>query len=248
MVGITPKRWTKDELVLALNLYCKLPFGRMHRGNPDIIALADYLNRTPSSVAMKLVNFAALDPSLPRKGLSGTSKLDQEVWNEFFNNEDLLLESEKSISSIYTHNEYLLNDFDTRDYHSTDRLTETKARCLQGFFRTSVLINYHHKCCLSGINVPQLLIASHIVPWSTDVNNRLNPSNGICLNALYDKAFDRGLITFDNNYCAVISSTVENSESNRLIFEIRGKQLEFPEKFYPSQEFLEYHRNNIFVQ
>ena len=91
-------------------------------------------------------------------------------------------------------------------------------------------------------------MASHIVPWAADTNNRLNPSNGICLNALYDKAFDRGLITFDNNYRTVLSNSIKNIENNRLLLEIQGKRLDLPEKFYPSQEFLEYHRNNIFVR
>lgn len=246
MVNTGPKRWTKNELILALNLYCKLPFGKMHKGNPSIIALASYLGRTPSSVAMKLVNFAALDPSLPRKGLSGTSRLDQEVWDEFFDKEDIIVESEKNISSLSAST---IQDLPLdSDYHSIDRIVETKARCLQNFFRTAVLTNYHYKCCLSGINIPQLLVASHIVPWAADTNNRLNPSNGICLNALYDKAFDRGLITFDNNYRTVLSNSIKNIENNRLLLEIQGKRLDLPEKFYPSQESLEYHRNNIFVR
>ena len=103
MVNTGPKRWTKNELILALNLYCKLPFGKMHKGNPSIIALASYLGRTPSSVAMKLVNFAALDPSLPRKGLSGTSRLDQEVWDEFFDKEDII---EKGMPEL---EDYIIN-------------------------------------------------------------------------------------------------------------------------------------------
>ena len=140
MVNTGPKRWTKSELILALNLYCKLPFGKMHKGNPSIIALASYLGRTPSSVAMKLVNFAALDPSLPRKGLSGTSRLDQEVWDEFFDKEDIIVESEKNISSLSAST---IQDLPLdSDYHSIDRIVETKARCLQNFFRTAVLTNY----------------------------------------------------------------------------------------------------------
>lgn len=61
--------WTRDELILAINLYCKLPFGKIHRGNPDIVELANLLGRTPSSIAYKLVNFASLDPSLQARGI-----------------------------------------------------------------------------------------------------------------------------------------------------------------------------------
>ena len=67
------KLWTRDELILAINLYCKLPFGRLHRSNPEVIHLAELIGRTPSSIAYKLVNFASLDPSLQARGIKGAS-------------------------------------------------------------------------------------------------------------------------------------------------------------------------------
>ncbi|NVO84482.1 hypothetical protein [Hymenobacter terrestris] len=76
--------WNRDELLLAINLYCKLPFGQLHKGNPEIIRLAGLLGRTASSIALKLVNFASLDPSLDRTGMSNASKLDRQVWAEFY--------------------------------------------------------------------------------------------------------------------------------------------------------------------
>ncbi len=92
------KPWTRDELILAINLYCKTPFGRIHVRNPEIIELARILERTPGSVSYKLANFANIDPSLERKGASHVSKLDVEVWNEFFTNwDDMVFESEKSL-------------------------------------------------------------------------------------------------------------------------------------------------------
>lgn len=72
--------WTRDELLLATNLYCKLPFGQLHKGNPAIIELAGLLHRTPSPVALKLANFASLDSSLARAGMSNASHLDRQVW------------------------------------------------------------------------------------------------------------------------------------------------------------------------
>ena len=59
--------WTRDELLVAFNLYCKTPFGRLHQRNPEIIRLASALGRTPSALAMKLVNFASLDPASATK-------------------------------------------------------------------------------------------------------------------------------------------------------------------------------------
>ena len=64
-------------------LYCQLPYGRLHARTPEIIALAARLGRTPSSVAMKLVNFASLDPiqqQRGRVGLKGASAGDRAMW------------------------------------------------------------------------------------------------------------------------------------------------------------------------
>ena len=85
MSNIARKPWTREELILAINLYCKTPFGRIHIRNKDIIELARLLNRTPGSVSYKLANFASIDPSLDRKGASNVSKLDKEIWAEFYN-------------------------------------------------------------------------------------------------------------------------------------------------------------------
>jgi putative restriction endonuclease len=77
------KKWTREQLLEVLDLYPKLDFGQMHARNPDIIALAQKLGRGENSVAMKLCNFASLDPVLTQKGLSGVSRLDKEVWDEW---------------------------------------------------------------------------------------------------------------------------------------------------------------------
>jgi putative restriction endonuclease len=76
----TRKPWTRDELLIALNLYHKLTFGQMHSRQPAIRALAEKMGRAASSLAMKLCNFASLDPVLKLrgiKGLSGASKQDR---------------------------------------------------------------------------------------------------------------------------------------------------------------------------
>src|SRR5690242_16915618 len=78
--------WTRDETLAALNLYCRTPFGRLHARNPDIIALASAIGRTPDSVAMKCCNLASLDPAERARGIKGLSKashLDEAIWAEF---------------------------------------------------------------------------------------------------------------------------------------------------------------------
>lgn len=242
--------WTRDELILAINLYCKLPFGKMHKGNPDIIVLARLLGRTPSSIALKLVNFASLDPSLQARGIRGASnvsKLDREVWAEFYQNWDAaLLESEQLLavrrkSTVEDDNAIVTNDIPAE---GLEKERVVMARINQHLFRKMVLATYNNTCCITGIAVPELLVASHIVPWSIDAQNRLYPGNGLCLNALHDRAFDRFLITVDaESYKVRISSRL----SGLAAFDaVANMEIRLPDKFRPVRAGLAWH-NERFV-
>jgi len=82
-----PRReWSREELIVAFNLYCKIPFGKIHIRNPRIIELARSIGRTPSAVSWKLANFARLDPSLRERNVFGAAhgaKMEVEIWQEF---------------------------------------------------------------------------------------------------------------------------------------------------------------------
>lgn len=138
-------------------------------------------------------------------------------------------------------------DFSTKE--GKEVLRETKARVNQGFFRKMVLTTYETQCCVSGLNIPEVLRASHIVAWSEDEENRMNPTNGLCLSATYDAAFDRHLISFDEDYRMIFSPQLKEYYSNEAFktqfraFE--GKRISFPKRFYPDQAFLEKHRAKI---
>ena len=251
------KLWTRDELILAINLYCKLPFGKMHKGNPDIIALSNIIDRSPSAIARKLGNFASFDPSLKERGIKGLAnagKQDAEIWNEFYNNwDESLLKSEVMLAKAKHTTIDKLNQVDILDLPKEGKEKErlVKVRVNQSIFRTVVLATYNSSCCITGIDNPALLIASHIAPWSKDVGNRLNPMNGLCLNALHDKAFDAGLITISaDDYTLKISSRLkkkkvpESIEQNFLALE--GTAINLPDKFLPDRELLKIH--NTFFQ
>src|SRR5437016_8080352 len=96
---MTGERWNREQLLLTFNLYCRTPFGRLHKNNPEIVRLAQTVNRSPSAVAMKLVNFASLDPihkARNVRGLSNVSQADREIWDEFNSNpESLAFESQR---------------------------------------------------------------------------------------------------------------------------------------------------------
>lgn len=201
------KSWTRQQLLVAFNLYCQLPFGKLHSRNPEIIKFSGLIDRTPSALAMKLSNIASLDPEITstgRKGLKGASQADNKMWKEMQNNwEYFAIESEQAMQSVVSETEtkirldddQLTDDF--IDYTGSDKSIQIKARIGQGFFRKAVLSAYNYKCCITGLSQPKLLVASHIIPWRDDVVNRLNPRNGLSLSMLHDKAFDIGLITIN---------------------------------------------------
>lgn len=246
------RNWTREELIVAFNLYCKIPFGKINYRNEVIIKLANAIGRTPSAVAWKLVNFASLDPSLTKRGIKGASnasKLDKEIFNEFTQHwEELAYESEKLLANFF--DEEIEEKFNNEDtIQGRDAVYLTKVRVNQSFFRATILSSYDYKCCLTGIQIPNLLVASHIIPWSKNKKNRLNPNNGICLNNLHDKAFDTGLITFGLDFELILSSEIKINKTKPIkdyFLDLENKKIELPNKFLPSQECLEYHRNRIF--
>lgn len=247
------RNWTREELIVAFNLYCKIPFSKINYRNPLIIKLAEAIERTPSAVSWKLANFASLDSSLTKKGIKGASnvgKLDKIIFEEFINNwEDLSYESELLLSKFLNEEIRLTieESFELKEGFEKER--KVKVRVNQSFFRSTVLSSYDFKCCITGINIPELLIASHIIPWSKDAKNRLNPQNGLCLNNLHDKAFDKGLITFDSNLKLKLSNELRENKSEKIklyFHKLEGKPLVLPKRFSPNEKFLEYHNKNIF--
>ena len=245
------KPWTNEQLKLAFYLYCQLPFGKLHSKNQKIIELSAIIGKTPSALAMKLVNFASLDPAIQnrgRKGLGNASAADKEIWREFHNNwQELITECEtffqsKSSSAV---------EKELPDYAGETHDAIVPVRLGQSFFRKAVLASYQNICCISGVSLPQLLIASHIIPWSEAKENRLNPSNGLCLSAIHDRAFDKGLITVMPDYTVRISKelkeNVNNSQQMQLLIMSDKQLIKLPENFLPNKNFLDWHNKNVFI-
>lgn len=140
-----------------------------------------------------------------------------------------------------------LDDIDKKD--GTDKEATTKIRIGQEYFRKMLLQIYDNKCCVTGLNVPITLRASHIVPWKDDKTNRLNPENGLLLSATYDAAFDKYLISFDEDYRMIVSKYIKDfytSSVTREYFEkFEGKRISFPMKYLPNQMFLSKHRESL---
>lgn len=252
--------WSRDELILSLYLYCQIPFARTKANNPEVIKLAKLLGRTPSSVARKLGNFGAFDPLLAKQGISGLThvgKLDKEVWYEFYGRwESLVQESQKllakaPITLVKIEDEYPIISHIRRPTGKSEKPATVMTRLYQSFFRRAILSSYESSCCICGIDLPQLLVASHIVPWSEKEETRTDPENGLCLCALHDKAFDRGLMSLNNSYAIMLSPTIKKSKTKAVkltLLDYQDHKISMPRRFPPKDAFLQWHYENVFVR
>lgn len=258
-INVTPLRrrlWNDDEMILALDLYFKLPFGKLNHTTPEVIELSHLINRTPSSVAYRLCNYASCDPYIinsGRTGLPGGRDKCMPYWNQYANNKEVLFiiaaQIKARIQKISIEDSLHLED---KDFTGDEREVIIRQRVNQNSFRAMILGNYNHTCAVTGINMPQLLIASHIIPWAHCAEQRLNPENGICLSPLYDKAFDIGLIGVNTDYRIVLSNELR-SYCKFDYFEKHFKSVEnqpilLPEEHKPNKSFLEYHMEHIFLK
>ncbi len=263
-VQVTRRPWTEKETILALFLYFQTPFGKIHHRNPEIQQLAVSLDRSSNSIAMKLANFASLDPKITgagKKGLAGASKLDRQIYARFALDWEELIEiaasdwdtrfSEVDGSRIENRMRDKAISFDLQPYtgQSTVEATVLQRRG-QVFFRRAVLANYSERCCITGIAEPKLLIASHILPWGKDVENRHNPENGVLLSATMDKAFDQGLITIERTGKVLVARELmahASDETRQYFREFHGKTVRSAVRFDPDPEFLQWHNRHRFV-
>ena len=249
--------WTYNELILAFNLYCKTPFGKIHIRNPDIVELAKLIGRTPSAVSWKLANFARLDPVLKQRNIIGAthgSEAEVRIWNEFHNNwEALSFKSEQVLANLKKIAIERLVGFSPDDVIVDGKVSQqiVRVRVNQNFFRQMVLASYRYRCCITGLAIPELLTASHIVPWAIDEKNRMNPRNGICLNALHDRAFDRGFITITTDHKVKVTKRIKTSTNDTgsfLLSKYDGVSISLPDRFTPESDFLIYHNEYVFIK
>lgn len=247
--------WTRQQLLVAFALYCHLPFGRLHKGNPEIIRFADAIGRSPSALAMKLTNIASLDPTIistGRTGLKRVSATDREMWMEMeADSVNFVLKCQMALMEAEGQTVPISDSLEAEsiDRVGEDRVVQATERIGQSFFRTAVLSAYNGRCCVTGLSVPTLLVASHIVPWRLEKLHRLNPRNGLALSALHDRAFDAGLITINEDMTVRVSTnrTVKSDDFfAKAIERYNGQPIHLPQKFGVGEEFLAFHREHIF--
>lgn len=244
---MTNRPWTEDEFILALELYFKIPFGSIGKTNPDIIKLAQLLGRTPSSIGMRLSNYAHIDPNLSQGGLSGGGKNCEKYWDKYCNNLTQL-KIDAAISRIRIVENVDNQSISTKRIKDVDRLVEDMYNTK---FQDIILSNYNQTCAITRMAIPSLVTACHIVPSSYNEENDLKADNGICLTILHAKAFVEGLIGIDEDYRMHISprlkkyTFVNGYSSNFKRFD--NQTISFSDVIAkPNPEFLNWHMSTIF--
>jgi len=247
--------WTREELILALDLYCRIPFKKTKANNPEVVQLAELLKRSPASVARKLGNFGSFDPALRQQQVTGlvhTGKLDREIWDEFNNDWNRLVLEARRLRDMLEYARQLpeaTGDEIELPQGASEREAVRRTRVHQTFFREAVLSSYDVTCCITGLKIKECLVASHIIPWSVSEQYRTDPRNGLCLSATFDRLFDHGLITLDTDLEVVVSARLLKSGDNRtdaIVCRFHGAPMIRPRRFLPLQSHLKWHRTNVF--
>ncbi len=244
--------WTREEHIIAFQLYSRIEFGTIHMRNPAVIELAALLGRKVGSASLKLANFSRLDPVHQARdvhGLGHGSKGEEDIWREFKERpEALAFESARLLGERLGYNVEKIAEIDESDLPppGLEREALVRLRVNQSFFRQRVLSAYGFRCCVTGLTSRQLLNASHIVPWSEDAPNRLNPRNGLCLNALHDRAFDRCLMWIEPDFVVRLSpglreTTTDSKQTVDWLMSFEGRQLLLSDTFRPDVNLLAKH-------
>jgi putative restriction endonuclease len=140
--------------------------------------------------------------------------------------------------------EYLLEDLDSME--GRDVLRSVPVRVNQNVFRRIILKIYRQRCCITGLEVPEINRASHIVGWAKDKRLRMDPRNGLCLSATYDAAFDRGLLSLDDDYRIILSRDLKEVYTSQAVKEYflkkEGQTIDLPQRYLPNKAYLAKHR------
>lgn len=251
--------WTREQLTVALNLYWQIPYNKISGSSNSMIK--DYsalIGRTPAALAYKLMNFTSLDPERQdkgNKGKSGAGSRDKIIWDEYFNEWEKLAYNSLEILSQIQHKpieQIIDSEEDLKFIQGIEKERIIKVRVNQNNFRKRILASYNEKCCVTGLNIPTLLVASHIIPWAKNEKERLNPKNGLCLNAIHDKAFDRGLITINTDYQLKLSKDILSRKNDisiqNLFLKYENQAIILPDRYLPHPDFLNWHYNNVFIK
>lgn len=239
--------WSREDIIIAYALYCVTPLGKINPSNKVIQQVAEIIPHSVASIVMRMRNFRYIDPKVS-SGLKNIAKADRMIYEEFKHDwGSLSLEAETLTGLAIFDSSPLQGAKPLSSLTNHGRVSRERR-----FFKQAVLAAYDDRCFISGCALPQMLVASHIKPYSQcrSEADRVSPDNGICLNTFYDKAFDRGLITITPSMKIYVSPIILDSPQDAFtahwLASLDGMILPPPPRFPPRRELLEYHNDEIF--
>lgn len=252
--------WTREEFMLVMNLYTKIRYGQFNNRNSEVIKLAELIDKTPGAVAYKLVHLSSQDPYHQNRGIKGLANPGknaieiyrdfQENWDEMLYQSEVLLAKYKNKTIEQEYSEWEDADLEIlKNKKGIDKERLVKTRVNQSLFRRIITNNYSNSCSVCNLNIDKLLVASHILKWSENQKERLNPENGLCLCNIHDKAFELGYLGITSDYKVNISeelATISEDTYFAMFKRHQNQKIIMPDKFYPNPSFLDNHFQSTF--
>ena len=239
--------WSREQEIVALYMYCLIPFNKVSGNNPHIAKMAKIIGRpNANSLKAKIGNFGKFDTNLVAVGLGHSSHLDEEIWNEYNGRwQDLEVDALKLIEKFQHTNHEEQTEIPFIPI-GKEREVVIKQRINQSLFRNMVLSAYNNTCCITGLARPELIEACHIIDWADDEKNRINPCNGLAMNVLFHRAFDKLYLGISTDLRVIISDKLydglrgkDKDKTYEIFNPYNGKNIMLPKKFKPNIEFIE---------
>ena len=239
--------WSREQEIVALYMYCLIPFNKVSGNNPHIAKMANIIGRpNANSLKAKIGNFGKYDTNLAAVGLGHSSHLDEEIWNEYNGRwQDLEVDALKLIEKFQHANHEEQTEIPFIPI-GKEREVVIKQRINQSLFRNMVLSAYNNTCCITGLARPELIEACHIIDWADDEKNRINPCNGLAMNVLFHRAFDKLYLGISTDLRVIISDKLydglrgkDKDKTYEIFNPYNGKNIMLPKKFKPNIEFIE---------
>ena len=239
--------WSREQEIVALYMYCLIPFNKVSGNNPHIAKMANIIGRpNANSLKAKIGNFGKYDTNLAAVGLGHSSHLDEEIWNEYNGRwQDLEVDALKLIEKFQHANHEGQTEIPFIPI-GKEREVVIKQRINQSLFRNMVLSAYNNTCCITGLARPELIEACHIIDWADDEKNRINPCNGLAMNVLFHRAFDKLYLGISTDLRVIISDKLydglrgkDKDRTYEIFNPYNGKNIMLPKKFKPNIEFIE---------
>ncbi len=173
--------------------------------------------------------------------MQNASSMDRHIWAEFAANPEAI-SFEAAVAFADPAALTVESEAEMPIPEGMERERLVRVRVNQRFFRRMVMSSFNESCAVCELPIPQLLVASHIVPWATDVALRMNPRNGLCLCGTHDRAYECGLLRIERTYVMRVAVPAKHHPARAVIewlLKFDGKSIQMPQRWLPDPDLLQ---------